>query len=226
MADLSTLLQLRNDAKDFADMKNRTFVTDPEWNMYINHAIKDFYNQITTVENEYYIKSFDTTTSGSEISLPSDFWKLRGVDIKYNGVTQDLKKFNFANRNLYQNVGVYSSGYYNNFRYRLLGSKLVIKPIPPNGIPLTMWYYPVLSELVNDGDTFDFINGADDLISMSAAIRAMMKEETDSRELQKLYAEAKDSVFSMANRDENEPEKVTDVTKEFGFYRHGYYGDY
>lgn len=221
--DSAKLSELRTDAKHFANMTGRNFVTDEEWNIYINHAIKDFYNKITTIENDYYLKPATLTVSTTDsIALPSDFWKLRAVDAKLGGLWHDIKKFNLKERNVGQTNTLYLSNSAPQFKYRLIGSNIVLRPQPAQNTEIKLWYYPVLSELVNDDDTFDFINGADDYVSMSAAVKALIKEETDYRPLEQQVMKLESEIFKIANRDDSAPEKVTDIHDlDAGLY--GYY---
>lgn len=217
---MATLLEIRTQAKDRADMANSTFVSDAEWNRYINAAAKELYDLLVSAYgDDYYLatSTLSIVSNTEDYDLPADFYKLRGVDlILSNERSYSLKPFNFAERNRYKNGNL--SWIFNrdtNVRYRIFKDKIKFLPIPTGTYDIKLWYIPSMTELAGDSDEFDGINGWEDYIVVDAAIRALVKEESD---VSALYAEKQkllDRVRTLApNRDAGESYTVTDSSKD------------
>lgn len=83
MARVRTLLELRDEVRQRADMENSQFVSDAELDRYINESISELYDLIIeSAAQEYYLDTYTiNTVSGRDTySLPSDFYVLKGVD--------------------------------------------------------------------------------------------------------------------------------------------------
>lgn len=155
-----TLAQIRLQAQQRADMENSNFLSTTEWNTNINQSLYALYDLlIEAYGSDFYVASpFSITTDGTNYlySLPSDFYKLLGVDLNVNQAKMpwiSLKPFNFAERNLFQ--------------------------IPDSGRQLQLWYAPRMTELVNDTDTADGVDGWLEYVINDAAAKALAKEESD-----------------------------------------------
>lgn len=207
MASTVTLATLRTMARRRADMENSSFVTDTELNEYINTAIKRLYDLLVMANEDYYTTSDTVTTDGTskEFNLPADFYKIKGLDYNLNGTTRSMKPYPFNERNDFQNNT-------SEIRYRLRKDKIRFEPAP-SAQSMTLWYVPAFSDLSNDADTFDGVNGWEELVAIDAAIKCKRKEESDTQELiferERLYAEIKEIAKS---RDQAFPQTVSDVT--------------
>ena len=134
-----TLLQLRTEARERADMKNSKFVTDSELNNYINNSISELHDiLIQAYDGDYYINEVEFNTTAQQDSydldvvVPSqDFYKLRGIDAKLNGSEWfTLQPFTFNERNRRQNFGAWRYLGISNVRYRLVGNTIRFTPVP------------------------------------------------------------------------------------------------
>lgn len=217
---MATLAEIRTQARDRADMTNSTFIGDAEWNRYINAAAKELYDMLVGAYGDDYYLSDSTlsVTSGTEsYDLPADFYKLRGVDlILSNERSYSLKPFNFMERNRYKNGNL--TWIFNrdtNVRYRLFNGKIRFLPIPSGTYNIKLWYIPKMTELSADSDEFDGINGWEDYIVVDAAIRGLVKEESDPSALMVERQKLMDRINSMApNRDAGESYTVSDSSKD------------
>lgn len=215
-----TLLSLRTQAKYKADMVNSQFVTDEEWNDYINKSYYELYDiLIAAYGNDYHVAvpySFTTTGSTMFYDLPEDFYKLLGVDLALSPGSQDsyvtIRRFKFSDRNRYATPNFQSFYGVTNLRYRLKGNQLWLTPIPVGGSTIQMWYIPKLTPLTNDTDTVDSVSGWTEYITTDAAIKALNKEESDTTALMMHKQELLKRIEGMAeDRDAGEPEQVGDV---------------
>lgn len=216
MAQTVTLSSLRTQVRQRCDMVGSNFVTDSELNGYINASARELYDLLVRVYGEdYYLSSYSlSTVSGTdEYDLPATFYKLRGVDAQINGSDwETLKKFNFNERNNWQNVAGWTSAGLPNVRYRIYGNKIRFSPAPLAVHSVKLWYIPSLTALSLDADTFDGINGWEEYVVVDAAIKCLQKEESDVSILLAQKEALKQRIENSAeNRDAGEPERITDI---------------
>lgn len=224
MAQSSTLQQLQQDALLRADMLNTQFASIPELTRYINQGIRELYEQLCVSSQDYYLSQATITTSNGTDTypLPPDFFWLRGVDVNLGG--QQLfpaRRFNWEERDAYKLQG---TGWYwdQPVWYDLRGPNIVTLPAPQGVYSLLLWYYPTAPTLSASDDTFDAINGWDELITLSAAIKLLTREESwDAVDrLKQDYAETKARVQSMSTkRNAGQGPRITDVFRGRTPYR-------
>jgi hypothetical protein len=214
-----SLAQIRLLAQQKADRENSNFVTLPEWNAYINQSAFELYDLLTTTFEDYYVASpYIFTSDGSTqlYDLPSDFYKLMGVDCGLalgNNGWITLKKFNFIQRNRYIFPQISSTflGVYN-LQYRLVGNKIEFIPTPSSGQYLRVWYIPRMTQLLADTDILDGVSGWTEYVVVDAAIKALQKEESDTSVLmaQKMALLKRIEETAM-NRDVGQPDTISNV---------------
>ena len=211
-----TLLELRTQAREMADMVDNDFIGDSELNNYINFAIAELYDLLINADNDYYLAdpyTGTTVANQSDYALPSDFYKLKGIDVKING--QDwlkISKFNFNERNRFDDFGAWTLLGIANVRYRVMGSNVKFTPIPDASLEYRIWYVPTIAKLSSDSDTLDDINQYSDFVIINAAMKMLNKEESDvsalaserNRIIKRIQENAKD-------RDPSEAESITDI---------------
>ncbi len=230
---LMSLGQLRLLSKQRADRVNSQFVTDPEWNTYINQSLTELYDLLTTLYEDYYTYQpvLMTTTNATQYNLPNGiatfqdqngnnivpppFYKLLGVDV---GLAQNsnawvtLQKFDFISRNRYvfpqlttTLLGVF------NLRYRLFGNTLMFIPTPSAAQYVRIWYIPRVTMLLKDTDICDGVSGWTEYLIVDAAIKALQKEESDVTVLMAQKQALMDRINSSAmNRDAGQPDTISD----------------
>lgn len=198
---MPTLLQLRDRCKEESDNVGQSFVSDAEWNKYINASYSELYGLLVQAySNDYYVQSpssgYTFTTDGVNqfFALPADFFKLLGVDVQVSSPQQwvSLKPFAFSDRN---SLSVFNS------------------PIPMAGQTVRVFYIPTLTALSADGDnTVSLLNGWDEYIVIDAAIKALGKEESDVQLLmmrKKLLTDRLE--IEAQNRDAASPARIVDT---------------
>lgn len=214
-----TLAELRTHSRNRADMKNSEFIEDSELNDYINNSVAELYDLLVEqFGSDYFINAYEFSTVSNEpnYTLPADFYKLTGVDSKLNaGDWTTLKKFNFNERNRYQDFSVWNLSGVPSIRYRLVGSNLNLSPIPTSATPMKLWYVPLAVKLSADGDTLKDLNGYSEYVIVDAAIKMLQKEESDVSVLMAQKAGLEKRIREMAkDRDAAEPDSVTDIYAE------------
>lgn len=242
---IMSLGELRERAKQRADRVNSQFVTDEEWNSYINQSYFELYDLLVQkYGNEYFVAPIARfQTNGNQFyplpdgTLPFQnpdgttfiappFYKLLGVDLILNSTSNaaiTLKKFEFISRNRY----VYPQITTNllgvaGMRYRMMGNQIEFIPTPQGGQTIGLWYIPRMVELLKDTDTCDGVSGWTEYIIVDAAIKALQKEEQDVSVLGAQKMMLIDRIESAAeNRDAGEPEKISDARRYTDLYGFG-----
>lgn len=244
-----TLSQIRLAAKQRADRLNSQFVDDPEWRGYINQAMYELYDLLTTTYEDYFLAPPVTFTADGLSYLypvpdgtvtftnalanppvpfvPQPFYKMRGVDLAITSSSNgyvSLQRFNFADRNkfVYPNTASTIYGVYN-LQYRVMGNNIEFVPTPTSGQTIRLWYIPRLTELLLDTDTTNIgISGWIEYVIVKAAYYALTKEESPTESLvMQLAALEKRIEESAANRDAGNPDTIADSrqTGNDGGYR-------
>lgn len=196
---MPTLLQIRDRCKQESDNVGQSFVSDAEWNSYINSSYSELYGIVVQAfGNDYFVQTpatgFLITTTGLTqfYNLPATFFKLLGVDLQVSqpGQWVTLKPFAFADRN---RLNLYNSA------------------IPMAGQVLRLFYVPRVTALVADGDVMDGVNGWEEYIIADACIKALTKEETDvSVFMQRKQALMQRLESEAENRDAGQPASIVD----------------
>lgn len=232
MATTLTLAQLRTLAKQESDMVNSTFVSDAEWNSYINQSYFELYDLLVQkYGDDYYSNSVEFDTNGTDymFELPDGtnydgapaFYKLLGLDLNLAPGNQDswvtIHRFNFSDRNRYAVPNFQSFYGVTNLRYRLNANNLWLTPTPSGGQTMRIWYVPRLQTLDADGDTADGISGWTEYIVVDSAIKAKDKEESDTRVLMARKMGLIQRIEAAAeNRDAANPMTVSDnISNEY-----------
>ena len=126
-----TLSSLRTSVRQRADMEFSQFVTDTELDSYINNSYKELYDLVTSRFEDYYSSQLlFTVSSGSTQSLPTDFYKLRGIDKMLGGTDnfEPLTKWNFVERGKATRItGLGLNGWVRP-QYRIMGGNIVSTP--------------------------------------------------------------------------------------------------
>lgn len=214
-----TLAQLRTRARQRSDMESSDFVSDSELTDYINASIAELHDMLIGAYNEDYVMeehTFSGNGTALEFALPSDFYKLRGVDVRMGtGDWATVKRFNFNRRNEDQNSYVWNLLGQPYLEYRLVGSNIRFNRTPDSNLNFRIYYHPAATALSADGDQYDDVNGYAEYVIVDAAIKMLQKEESDTSVLVNQKQALKQRIEAMAqNRDANEPESVTDIYAE------------
>lgn len=216
---LFSLGALRLYAQQRCDRVNSTFVSTEEWNQYISESYKELYDLIVQkFGDDYYGPvTYTWTTDGSSVlyPLPKDFYKNLLVEVALNPSDPNsyitLKKFMRIQQNLWNYPNVYTFYGITNIRYRVDGSFIHLVPIAQAGYTLRMWYVPRPNVLMADNDIIDGVSGWEEYIVVDAAIKALVKEESDVSAFMAQKAALKMRIEEAAeHRDVQEPDTVSD----------------
>ena len=214
-----TLAEIRVQSRQRADMENSTLVSDSELNSFINNSIAELHDVLSEAYgSEYFVKS----TTGSivdgteDYALPSDLYEVRGVDVRIGTDNWlNVRRFNFNERNRFQSFNVWDVFGLSTARYRVVGNNLKFSPVPDRAAEYRLWYVPLATKLVNDGDSLNDFNAYSEYVIVDAAIKMLQKEESDVSVflLQKQALEKRIREKSQ-NRDAANADTISDVYAE------------
>lgn len=181
-----TLTQLQTAIRQRCNFENSQFVTDTELTSYINQSYFELYDLIVQKYGDnYYVQTpYVFTTDGVTqfYPLPSDFYKLLGVDLALSNTVDSfvtIRPFNFSDRNRYAVPNFQSFYGVTNLRYRLNNNSLWLTPIPAANQTIRIFYVPEMTTLVSGTDTVDGISGWTEYIIVDGCIKCLEKEESD-----------------------------------------------
>lgn len=224
-----TLAQVRTAARQRADQENSNFVSDSELNSYIQLSYAELYDIITSRFEDYHIQQLEFTITDGEKNypLPDDFYKLRGVDLSADGADNwiTVTKWNFQERNNSNRPVNRPLLGFNSVQYRILGDNIEFLPVTQAPGSYRMWYIPQCPTLSSDTSVVQGVNGWEEYVIVDAAIKMLVKEESDTTVLQLAKNQMLQRIEMLAsNRDAGLPERTSDVTRngyDWPFYNRG-----
>lgn len=208
-----TLLNLRNRSKQRANMENSTFVSDTEWNSYINYSISTLRDLIISkAGNDYFAltQSYTLVNSQEAYALPSDFYKVLWVEmLGDDGYYYKMRRFEVSERNLGRSPLNY---FIPDIRYRVISNSIYLTPPTQyGGRQIRLWYVPIYPNLSADADTLEGYNGWDEYVVLMSARKALVKEESDVSQVDQELQFINQRLENMAdNRDQGEPMRIYD----------------
>jgi hypothetical protein len=211
---LVSLSNLRTRVRRRADMEHSTFISDLELNQFINDSAKELYDILVNADEDYntIVDEF-TVTEGNTEYLPSNFYKLRGLDKKIGEEFHPMRRMSFHDRGQRDN---YRGQRFNLVQYKLISNTVQLFPALRAQGDYRMWYVPEFAELLKDTDTFDGKNGFDEYVVVDAAIKCKEKEESDIKGLLEAKRGLLSRVTLMAQeRDYSEPAMIQDVRGDY-----------
>lgn len=223
----TSLLDLRNAAKQRSDRVNATTITNDEWNGYVNGGLAALYRLLTQTYEDYNVQTYSFTLAGANIlqvgagSLVPSFDKIRylsrlGALATYTPVMRADSPMEFDRLSAYGNL--------QRVKYWLYGASLEIRPAASAAGSYVLYFIPSFQKLVNDTDTIDgswmATNGIEEYAILDAAAKAMVKEESlDTAQLLMADRErVKNEVLQQfAQRDDNQPGRIQDTKSARGY---------
>lgn len=185
----NTLFNLRIQARYKADMLTDKLVTDTELDHYINQSYGNLQDMLVRAYgNNYFLDGYEfSTTSGQkDYDLPTDFYKLGGVDMTSSGTTYQIPKYNFQERNWYENDSIHTKLGAPYFHYQIMQNSIRFLPEPEETINVTIWYTKRLSTLNNDSDSMSSIIIKDwsEYLLLDVAIKMLTKKIINANQTQ------------------------------------------
>jgi hypothetical protein len=148
---LITIQSVVDAAINLSDMKYSNYIDTAntptsEMMQYVNLAYRDLYQQIIMSKELYFVQqySFGITSESAYYPLPTDFYKLQGVDLVLEGERHlTLQPFMFSERNKYRsNFAVPVAPYGAVYKYLIFSDKIQFIPQPSSNNQIVIWYTP------------------------------------------------------------------------------------
>lgn len=178
-----SLSTLRSRVRILGNYENSARFTDAWLTEQVNVALGELYEIIAETNEGYFDVEATTTTiaNNANVTLPSDFLHLRGVDLSVNGTWVELAQVGIQERNRYQTAG-------QPVAYRISAAVqsgtsqrggLILYPTPSAVYTVRFTYEPSRTLLSADGDTVEGFNGWEDYIVTAALLRCDEREQRD-----------------------------------------------
>ena len=201
MANPATYDELKARALDYADMTDSPFPVADRVVDYINSAASDLYDILVNAYEDYFVTkaTINISSASSEYDLPEDFYKALRVFHVNSDRRFPVPKFDLES---------------------ISGSRTT--PITAGTVEL--WYIPQMPLFTGDADEPEvlgvnippIVNGWEDYIALSAAIKLLIREESDTSALERQRGEVKGKIIGLAEpRDAGSPDRVQDRTERW-----------
>lgn len=192
MAANVTLLQMRTDIQVRGGYENSADITTAILNTFINEAVRQVWDLLKSKRDDMLVTSATITTSVGvdATALPATFYQLRKLEIADSSAPSGWRRLRQTTLDVSH---MYAQLFGKRYRYRLQGANVVLHPTPQAVETLRVYFIPVAPTLAADGDTFDGVNGYEDLVFQLALYRCRDRQEQDlsscTREIARLTAQ-------------------------------------
>lgn len=210
--------ELRERAREEADQENSGFVSDAALNRHLESAARQLMDLLVTKTSEDHYTNpiptpFTLAEGVAEYTVPTDLYKVRGVDFNFGDGFTPLSQFEFADRGRLS--GYPGSRLACPVQYRYFRNKLIFLPAEFAAGNYQLWYIPLFEGFANDAAVFDGENGWEEFIVLEAAIRCIGKEESDTSELVRRKRDLRLDIIAAAQvRDYSDGGGIQDVRRE------------
>lgn len=221
MAANVTLLQMRTDARERADMAGgaaAAFASDTLLTRWVNDACKELYDKLVAARGGDYYAARDTLSlvaGTASYALPATFFQLLAVQIDYGGDVCDLGRYELREEALLLSAPVSTDP--RALRWRLESQTMRFAPTPAVASTVRLVFVPAFADLVNDGDTFDGVNGWERWATMTVAIRLRQKAKHDVGDLMAERQRVEAAIDRLADHRDGQPATIVDVRRDHAF---------
>lgn len=212
MARTRTLTQLIAEVRDRADIEGSQHITDAQITRYINQSGAALHAKLVDFDQDEFVEISTgpclapESDGATHVEMPA--YRVLVVSASINGVDTRLDRFNWTERPGATDAGRSGPPH----MYRWVGNEIVIVPPLPTGTTVTVYSIGAFVDMSAGSDTYDGRDGWEEWVVWDAAIKCLVKEESDARQA---MAE-RDAVFArikgqMLARDLHRPARVQDV---------------
>lgn len=206
-------------------MEANFFVSDAELTSYINNSLAELYGILTCDYEEYNLYNFISILPNDGVSnvipVPSNFWKLRGVDYQNLGQGNPqwftLYAFQFPERNQSNNIlnNIVSPWGKLKLSYRVADNGILIQPMTQAQGTYQVWFTPKFQPLVLTTDLLTIQMDTQAWVEyavVDCCIKIFNKQNLDPTgfmtEKEKLHIRI---ISEAKNRDSSGPKRVANV---------------
>lgn len=193
---MATLADLIEGGKQLSDKADDPQVSNETWVNWVNDEIKELHRIVRTAFADTFFETLAFTLAANThvYTLPDDFLAIKGLTFRPNTTNAvTIRRFNYAERNDYV-------------------------PAVDVGGPYELDYIPAPTLLVDDADELQVeLEPWDEYIKIGIAIKALVKEESDTSDLVERRNLMRQDIESSVNNDEAEADSIADVADGIGW---------
>lgn len=186
-----TLAQLRQRALDYADMTGSDFPDKSRVADYINAGLSELYDLLVNNYADEYVRrdtTFSVTSSSESYALPADFYKAIALYHQVSSRRHKIERWQPT---------------------EISGARTA----PLSSGTVEMWYVPQPPTLASDKERIpvSIPTGWADFVALHAAVRLLIREESDPSALMAERDRQKARIIAMVSpRDNAEPDSIGD----------------
>lgn len=179
----------------------------------LNAKLKGVYRLMCQMRKDHFLEDdvINVVPGTGNYALPTDHYRLQGLDVPYGGTNHTLRRFRWSERNM----GQLDASSPLSARYRVKGTRVYFRPVPQWSAAVTIWYLPTPDELTLDAHTFEGVAGYEELAVVRAAlvIKTALDEDVTALKAEEAALIA-DISHDAAENDDAEPNRIRDVDME------------
>ena len=222
MAATRTLAQLRTTVRQKGNYNRSAVFTDTILTEWINTAIKSVYNLLLANFGDHYYTTeteLSTAVDSDSVALPSDFLKLVALDLKH--ATNDytpIPRYTMRDRSRYEDATWNTTRPFQ-YAYTLMAGNIKLARTASAVDTLRLTYVPTFTDLSADSDTFDGVNGYEELVVQKVWYDCAAREKDPAmNDIRARVAElTREIEVRSKDRDVGSPMPLVDHTLE-GYY--------
>lgn len=230
MSSLVSLSELKLRVREVSDSdvdagyEDQHHIDDEFLRRTLNRHLRALHRMLCESTPEYYAReaTFASVASQRRYDLPTDFWQvLKLMATDGSGNFCELRRWDYDDLVGMRQLDQVSNATLGNYCYKLDSYGVTIRPTPTVAThTFYLDYLPAFAELVEDGDTFDGVNGFEDwAVYMAASDVALRQDdETLSDRQQQKAQRVEQSIRRLANRDDGEAVVIQDTRKDLDGY--------
>lgn len=184
MAKAITFGALKSRVKFLGRFERSRVVSDARVGEAVNNGIETVWDVLLKRRPDSYVLEVAAATIANNpaVALAARFYKLRMVSILDAGIYWRVRAHNLSERDKLE--ATRAGGSPRSLKYRIQGGSLYFAPTPTRVYTLQVHYLPAFADLVVDADTFDGINGYDDLAVMLALVELKGRDVLEAQHWQ------------------------------------------
>lgn len=180
-----TLSNLRDHVRTYLDEVSAADWTDVQVEREINYAYLEVVSAVIDTYEDYYRSRYtaDFVASQDEYELPTDFLKMRRLELKYVSTDERIKANRFSFNQIPRATNSTSYSFLGSPIYDLSGDFIKILPVPTVAVTegILMYYIRQVSELSEDTDEIDipFPDRYGKLVTIGATAELLRKGQQE-----------------------------------------------
>jgi len=195
-----TLAQMRTSVQTLGRYERSNDITPAVLLEVINGSLVESYDLILGKWDDYYVKvgsTFPTVVGQESYALPTDFYKLRLVEVQDGSRWIPLLPIALDEFGRRQGSAVVSKRY----RYRVATGSLYLSPPPATTADtLRVWYFPIAPQVASDTDTVTFDTPQEYKLFVHVALRdCRVREDLPTDQLDAKIVEMTKSLRAAAD---------------------------